>query len=513
MSSLSSAGGVGRAAREPSVEGPALPPFRERTRAAVGALSFYALLILLVATAAPWAVGSPAWESALVSGLFALEALGLFGYVFYGGQGRACWRLLAPPLCLAALAFLQIAPLGLSTFDAAVAGVRPWGALSADPHATWQFAVRLLAYTAAADLLLRHTDSRLRLKALVAAAVAVGVGTALWGVARPSVAGAAVVEAGGFGQFGNRNHFAYLVEMPFGLLLGLLGGASVRSRAWPAYLALALLCGGAIALSNSRGGVLSLFGMIIVALMVATRRGGQGRRGEKVKGAPGLGVFLRAGVRLALGLTLAAVVLFGVVSIGGDRLAERFERTAGDVTEESPGAGAKEGRVQIWRATWGLIKEHPVAGVGFGGYWVAVLKHHRTSGTMPVAAHNDYLEVLASGGAVGAILFLWLAFELARPAAQNLKSKSSFRRAAAGGAIVGLSGLAIHSAVDFGLRLPPVALMAVALIAIATARVRTHGVVPPKSAAPRPGDGATSRGFRRPGGAVRPAGTKVPVEI
>ena len=40
-----------------------------------------------------------------------------------------------------------------------------------------------------------------------------------------------------------------------------------------------------------------------------------------------------------------------------------------------------------------------------GGYWIAIPGYHNASGTLvPQEAHNDYLELLASGGIIGALM-------------------------------------------------------------------------------------------------------------
>jgi O-antigen ligase len=52
-------------------------------------------------------------------------------------------------------------------------------------------------------------------------------------------------------------------------------------------------------------------------------------------------------------------------------------------------------------------------GVGFAGYSVAIPRYLKSSGEWtPQQAHNEYLEVLASGGAVGALLCGWFALVL-----------------------------------------------------------------------------------------------------
>jgi O-antigen ligase len=129
-------------------------------------------------------------------------------------------------------------------------------------------------------------------------------------------------------------------------------------------------------------------------------------------------------------------------------------------------------RAEMWAATWQVIKANPVAGVGFGGFEPAVTEFYDASGNWTLQqAHNDYLELLASGGVIAALIALWFVFALVRAARRQLHAASAFRRAACRGALVGLCGVALHSLVDFGLHITVNALVCVALIVIATVGV------------------------------------------
>jgi O-antigen ligase len=160
------------------------------------------------------------------------------------------------------------------------------------------------------------------------------------------------------------------------------------------------------------------------------------------------------------------------VWVGGEAVVGRLESVSGEVRQV--GEDWREGtrRAQIWKASWEVFKNNPLAGVGFAGYWAAVTEYHDASGkATPQQAHNDYLELLASGGLLGAALAVWLGAAFVRLARRRLRSEDAFRRAACFGALTGLVGVAIHSFVDFGLHITVNALAAVALVVIATAAV------------------------------------------
>ena len=106
-----------------------------------------------------------------------------------------------------------------------------------------------------------------------------------------------------------------------------------------------------------------------------------------------------------------------------------------------------------------------------GAYWVAVPAFHDASGKMtPQEAHNDYLEILASGGLVGFALVVWFGWMVSKRIRENLNAPHRFRRAACYGATIGMAGVAVHSLLDFGLHTIINALVFTTLIVIATSK-------------------------------------------
>jgi O-antigen ligase len=185
-------------------------------------------------------------------------------------------------------------------------------------------------------------------------------------------------------------------------------------------------------------------------------------------------------VRLVLILVLIAGAVFGTVWLGGDRLATRLEgrsELAADADDLRAGISRNEifrsgaSRNEIWKATWRMFVNHPVLGVGMGGYWAAIPAYHDASGIItPQEAHNDYLELLASGGLVGLALGVWFAVVVFKRSRENMTASNRFRRAACFGAVIGITGVAVHSLVDFGLHAIVNALVFTTLIVIATSK-------------------------------------------
>ena len=90
----------------------------------------------------------------------------------------------------------------------------------------------------------------------------------------------------------------------------------------------------------------------------------------------------------------------------------------------------------------------------------------------PQEAHNDYLELLASGGLMGVGIGIWFVVAVLRRTRHNLRSTNRFRRSACFGATIGIIGVAVHSLVDFGLHMMVNALILTTLIVIATSKPR-----------------------------------------
>ena len=168
---------------------------------------------------------------------------------------------------------------------------------------------------------------------------------------------------------------------------------------------------------------------------------------------------------------MTVILLFGITWIGGDPLINKLEAVSGEIS--SVGDASREGtrRVDMWNATWQLIAENPLLGTGFGGYAMAIPQYHIASGKLiPQEAHNEYMEVLASGGILGAGLWLWFLAIFIRRASQSLLAADSARkRAVCVGALAGIVAVAVHSIVDFGLHITINALVCTALVVIVIA--------------------------------------------
>jgi O-antigen ligase len=404
----------------------------------------FALLLCIVAlTPLPYGTVEAWWKAVFVCAIFGVGILAVVEIAITNSFRISPLSVLLPLLALTALAFVQ-------------AGTR----ISADSFQTRFFALQLLALTTFLALLYRYAATEQRMRVLAYAVIAIATVSAIFGTLRLTTQH----ETGfllpllkpnqGFAQFINKNHFAYLMEMAIGLVIGL--SFAERSRQNLLYLAFLAPLWVALVLSNSRGGILAMLTQVVIATMLLLRW---------------------ARLRIALAAVLVAGVCIGTLWVGGDRLVNNF---APGTTEQPINTAARENasRNEIWGATMKLFAAHPLLGAGLGGYWIAITSYHDASGVLvPQEAHNDYLELLASAGVLGLAIGVWFAVTVIRLARKNLWSSTGFVRTLRIGAIVGLSGVAVHSLFDFGLHLLGNAVVFLTLIMMATTQIETRKVV------------------------------------
>jgi O-antigen ligase len=451
------------------------PPRDVRTRIAhvLELVVFSALLTLIALTAIPYGTNGPMAKALFECVVLALAAMWIIEGMLSGSWLRPAHRLLVPGLVLLAYALLQTLPFSRANIGGGIEGA-VWRAVSFDPQSTRLAAMKLLAYILVLALLLRYTNNRRRLRALIYLVIGIAVASAVFGMVRQMTQREAgfllpgLMPGMGYGQFINPNHFAFLMEMVLGLTLGLIVAGGVRREKILIYLATALPLWAALVLSNSRGGILSMLSQMLFLVLIFSLS----RPGRAADEKPNwlLRASRSSAVRAVVIIALLLGTVFSVFWLGGERLAGRLVQND-EFTAEPIGRDVTP-RQQIWSSTWQVIKANPVFGVGFGAYWVSIDEFSDRSGQLkPYAAHNDYLDILASGGLVGLALAGWFVFLVIKRARIQLRAADPFRRAACAGALVGLLGVAVHSLVDFGLQRTVNAAIFVVLIAIATAEI------------------------------------------
>jgi O-antigen ligase len=224
----------------------------------------------------------------------------------------------------------------------------------------------------------------------------------------------------------------------------------------------------ALIYSNSRGGIIAslcqLLFLLVLLNPVRHLTEAHSDTGElSFQNFTG-GVAMRA----FLIVCLIGLFAFGVSWIGGERVVSNFQLATTDFSQQETQNNANTSRKEIWASTWQMFKAHPVAGMGLGGYWIGITRFHHASGEItPQQAHNDYLELMASGGIIGCALVAWFLVIFIRRTRASVRSPDPFYRAACLGALTGMFGVVIHSFVDFGLHITINTLLFLTLLVIA----------------------------------------------
>jgi O-antigen ligase len=444
-----------------------------RASTTLNAVIFVALLTLTVVIAIPYGSVDAWWGAILECSIFMLTALWLLEVLCRGRWQIKGLMILLPVIAITIYAFLQGVEWPASWLTVG-SGVSARHTLTIDKYQTFLTARRLLALTLFLGLLLLHTSTVTRLRWLMRVLIAVGLASAIFGILRqllqspnsPSGFVLPFLYAGsGYGQFLSANVFAYLMEMTFALITGLILGGGIHRRHVLIYSPIAIVVWTALVLSNSRGGIFSficgsVFLLFIASIWYSARRLAQSdERDHRILS------FVRSSilVRILGILLIVGTLISGVLWMGGDQLARKSA-----LSEQESADGTT--RSEIWRSTWGLIKDHPWTGVGFGAYFLAIPQYQSGSGRIKVEqAHNDYLDLAANGGLVACVLGAWLIGGIIWRARLSMGSTDRFRAAAALGAVAGVLSVSVHSLVDFGLQVPGIALVFAGLIVVAVA--------------------------------------------
>jgi O-antigen ligase len=218
----------------------------------------------------------------------------------------------------------------------------------------------------------------------------------------------------------------------------------------------------ALILSGSRGGILSVMCLLPFVVLVVL-----GQKSSHIESSKWSNVRMIA-VRVGLIVLLVTAAITAVVYVGGERLTSKLGSVEAELDRST--ADSYVLRSSTWRATLKLIADHPIAGSGFGGYWIAITRYHTSSGEIaPQEAHNDYLELIAGGGLLGLVIAGWFVIEVIKAVRRKLKVGNPHMRCVYIGAMAGMAAVSIHSLVDFGLHIPINAMILMSLIAIVIA--------------------------------------------
>ncbi len=312
--------------------------------------------------------------------------------------------------------------------------------LSLDPYATRFAVILLVIYLIFFTATLTFVRDEVRIRKITVFLVIFGMILAFIGILQQltdpqSIFGFRIVkDAIPYGTFVNRHHFASFMIMLTGLALGLVCGKGIKTDkktlVWIAIVMMTL----AIIISGSRGGLLSLIGVVTFVLFKSAIV--QSQEQEKSR----LPIFA-----VAFGLLFLVVAL--VTFLGVD---ESLVRALGLKFQEDVSGG----RFHFWAVAWRVFLDYPILGTGLGSF-ATVFPHYDTwNGIFRVEhAHNDYLEILSDAGILGFACVTTFVYWLFKLSFQNIRNqRDEFLKSIAIGALADCIGVLIHSFFDFPLR-------------------------------------------------------------
>lgn len=327
-----------------------------------------------------------------------------------------------------------------------------WFPLSIAPLETQRLGAQLAAIT------LLYLGGRLlvgrgcHLRHLAWAACGTGLLLSLTGIVqylsgeRERIYGHFATDGPSFGPFVNKNHFAFQIELLFGLSFG-LWLAEWQRHGWRSpvtagvFFVLGLMLS-AVVLSQSRGGVLALSLSLILATLLAASRSSPRRT-------------LWGSVILLIIASAAWLLWLGNEAV--------FTRLA------SLWRGEADNRTSLWQNAWRLVSLFPLTGTGGGGYTIAelVTRPRHLGPILSTTAHNEYLEAWIEGGMLRGITTLLLVFFALRHAMRAYRIEGEALHL---GCFTSLSAVALHSIIDAGIHVPSVALGAIIIALFAASR-------------------------------------------
>ena len=396
---------------------------RRSSPSAVNRAVFYGVFSLLLF--GPLAFGATDPSSILVmeAGAVLLCVIWIVGEVTWGELRIAGSPLFPPMLVFAALVILQLAT-GRTAYR----------------YETLSGAMLYVAYGLLCFLVVQCLRRTSQVKTLAIAFSAYGFAVAMFALIQSMSANGRLYwvrtpRFGGwiYGPYVNHNHYAGLMEMlaPIPLVFSLTRQARGPRRALAA--AAGAVMASTIFLSGSRGGMAAFSIQMAVLAAVLIRR--------------------RKGRRTALALGVFLVIVIGLLAwLGGGELTSRMASIHTEARRELSGGM----RMGINRDGLKMFARKPLLGWGLGVF-PDVYPQYRSFYTnfFVNEAHDDYLQLLVEMGALGFATMLWFLLTLYRSAIKKLgKWPEDTNGAVALAAVLGVTGILIHSFVDFNLQIP-----------------------------------------------------------
>lgn len=376
-----------------------------------------------------------------------------------------------PLLGLIIIGLIQLLPLRNLEFPPELLPIPATAGLSLDPYATRLFIIQLGVYFFFFAAMLRFLNSEKRIQKTVFIVILFSSMMAFFGIIQ-SLSGTdwiygirQVTYSMPFASFINRHHFAAFMEMTIGLTLSLLYGGSTKKDKKLLLIIAIILMGISVILTGSRGGLLSLLG-VVAFVTIINLTGKTAKHSEYETNSS----FVKSHANLILigsSFALLLALLGSVIFLGGD---SSLMRGVG-ITQQ---ADFSTGRTHFWEVALQIFANNPILGTGLDSFGIAYTRYDTWNGMMRVEqAHNDYLQTLSDTGILGfacVAAFIFLLFKKSFKLFNETTDR--FGRGVIIGSLAGCFGILMHSFVDFPLRTSSNSFFFLTLAALATSSVR-----------------------------------------
>ncbi len=377
-----------------------------------------------------------------------------------------------PVLGLILIGLIQLLPFGsLSNSDFVFP---PVNSLSIAPYSTRLAIVQLCVYFVFLALAFISINSEKRVRRLVYMIIVFAAFMGFFGILQRLASTDDLIyglrkpfQANPFGSFVNQHHFAAFMEMTIALPLALLFGNVTKQDKRGLLIIAAVIMGMAILFTSSRGGFLSLIGVVCFVVMANIL--GRKKSSKRNSSSDGDSKFRRNLAFFGGGMAIFIVIIGLAIYLADATTISRM------VTWDYGSQDLGNGRTHFWSVAWQIFKDYPIIGSGLDSFGIAFPFYDTWNGQYRLEfAHNDYLQTLSDAGILGFLCvasFIYLLFKQSFRIIAN--ADSHFLSNTAIGALAGCFGILIHSFFDFPLRTPSNSYFFLIFAVLATASIGT----------------------------------------
>jgi len=379
-----------------------------------------------------------------------------------------------PLLALILIGIIQLLPLRRADLPNDLLSVSAVSSLSLAPYLTRLAVVQLIVYFVFFAAALTFINNYSRLRKVILTIIIFGSVMAFYGILQHLANLEAIYnlrlpnQANPFASLVNGHHFAAFMEMTIGITLGLLFGKATENNKRIFLMIAVVIMGMALILTSSRGGMVSLLGVIVFIVAANLLQKPTSETDSPIADSKS---YLRNFAFIGGGLALILVLFGTVLLLGGDDSLLR------GIGLQNPEDDISSGRLHFWQIALRIFFDYPILGAGLDAFAIAFTRYDSWNGMFRVEqAHNDYLQILADAGILGFACVAAFIYLLFKKGLQTIRESSdNFRRGAAVGALAGCFGILVHSFFDFPLRTPSNAFFFLTLTVLTTA-----SIAPPK---------------------------------